>query len=77
MPILSAETSQERTDHAPLSDLRLVKECLEGSDTAWAALIDKYKNLIFSIPIKYGFPRDGQVQEFDLFDPDQVRFPPR
>jgi RNA polymerase sigma factor (sigma-70 family) len=58
MPILSAETSQERTDHAPLSDLRLVKECLEGSDTAWAALIDKYKNLIFSIPIKYGFPRD-------------------
>ena len=58
MPILSAETSQELTDHAPLSDARLVKECLEGSDTAWAALIDKYKNLIFSIPIKHGFPRD-------------------
>jgi RNA polymerase sigma factor (sigma-70 family) len=58
MSILSAETLQERTDHAPLSDARLVKACLEGSDKAWAALIDKYKNLIFSIPIKYGFPRD-------------------
>src|ERR1700726_4345017 len=58
MPILSAETSQERTDHAPLADAQLVKECLKGSDKAWAALIDKYKNLIFSIPLKYGFPRD-------------------
>jgi RNA polymerase sigma factor (sigma-70 family) len=58
MSILSTETLQERTDHAPLSDARLVKACLEGSDKAWAALIDKYKNLIFSIPIKYGFPRD-------------------
>ncbi len=35
-----------------------MKQCLEGSDEAWAALIDKYKNLIFSIPIKYGFSRD-------------------
>jgi len=58
MPILSAEISRERTDQAPRSDARLVKECLEGSDEAWAALIDKYKKLIFSIPIKYGFPRD-------------------
>lgn len=58
MPILSAEISRERTDHAPRSDARLVKECLEGSDEAWAALIDKYKKLIFSISIKYGFPRD-------------------
>ncbi|HEV2522891.1 MAG TPA: sigma-70 family RNA polymerase sigma factor [Candidatus Acidoferrales bacterium] len=58
MPILSAETSQARTDHAPLSDAVLVKECLAGSDRAWVALIDKYKNLIFSIPIKCGFPRE-------------------
>jgi hypothetical protein len=46
MPILSRQTSQERADHAPLSDARLVKECLAGSDRAWAALIEKYKNLI-------------------------------
>jgi RNA polymerase sigma factor (sigma-70 family) len=58
MPISPAETSRERTDHAPLTDARMVKECLGGSDKAWAMLIDKYKNLIFSIPIKYGFSRD-------------------
>ena len=58
MPILSAETSQGRNNRALRSDPRLVKECLEGSEKAWVALIDKYKNLIFSIPIKYGFPRD-------------------
>jgi RNA polymerase sigma factor (sigma-70 family) len=36
------------------SDERLVNECLRGNEDAWARLIDKYKNLIFSIPIKYG-----------------------
>jgi RNA polymerase sigma factor (sigma-70 family) len=36
------------------SDERLVKACLNGDEQAWSALIDKYKNLIYSIPIKYG-----------------------
>jgi RNA polymerase sigma factor (sigma-70 family) len=38
----------------------LVQECLSGNEQAWSALIDKYKNLIFSIPVKYGFsPEDA------------------
>ena len=37
-----------------VSDARLVKECLKGKEEAWAALVDKYKALIYSIPIKYG-----------------------
>ena len=36
------------------SDKRLVRACLDGNDAAWSALIDKYKNLIYSIPFKYG-----------------------
>jgi RNA polymerase sigma factor (sigma-70 family) len=36
------------------NDSRLIRECLRGSEQAWAALIDKYKNLIYSIPLKYG-----------------------
>src|SRR5437899_12613946 len=32
----------------------LVKECLAGSEEAWSLLIDKYKALIYSIPVKYG-----------------------
>ena|SRR5437773_10818400 len=33
----------------------LVRECVRGNQEAWSTLIDKYKKLIFSIPIKYGF----------------------
>jgi RNA polymerase sigma factor (sigma-70 family) len=45
-------------------DTRLVRECLRGSEEAWSALIDKYKNLIFSIPIKYGFSADDATEIF-------------
>jgi RNA polymerase sigma factor (sigma-70 family) len=40
------------------SDEKLVRECCKGNQDAWAALIEKYKNLIFSIPIKFGLPRE-------------------
>jgi RNA polymerase sigma factor (sigma-70 family) len=36
------------------SDDRLVRACLDGNEQAWAALIEKYKNLIYSVPLKYG-----------------------
>lgn len=42
----------------------LVKECLAGAESAWSELIDKYKNLIFSIPIKQGFPQDDATEIF-------------
>jgi RNA polymerase sigma factor (sigma-70 family) len=45
-------------------DARLVRECLGGSDEAWAALVDEYKNLIFSIPLKQGIPRDAAGDVF-------------
>ena len=32
----------------------LVQGCIQGDQQAWETLIDKYKRLIFSIPIKYG-----------------------
>jgi RNA polymerase sigma factor (sigma-70 family) len=38
------------------NDTRLVKECLSGSEEAWSLLIEKYKALIYSIPVKYGLP---------------------
>jgi RNA polymerase sigma factor (sigma-70 family) len=34
------------------SDERMVSQCLKGNQEAWSALIDKYKNLIYSVPIK-------------------------
>jgi RNA polymerase sigma factor (sigma-70 family) len=45
-------------------DPRLVAECLKGSEEAWSGLVDKYKNLIFSIPVKYGFSADDSADIF-------------
>jgi RNA polymerase sigma factor (sigma-70 family) len=46
------------------TDTRLVRECLRGNEDAWAALIDKYKNLIYSIPIKRGFAEQDASDVF-------------
>jgi RNA polymerase sigma factor (sigma-70 family) len=43
---------------------RLVRACLDGDPNAWAALVQKYKNLIFSVPIKYGLTRDEAADVF-------------
>ena len=45
-------------------DERLVRECCKGNQEAWFALIEKYKNLIFSIPIKFGLSRDESADVF-------------
>jgi RNA polymerase sigma factor (sigma-70 family) len=53
-------------------DQQLVQECLQGDERAWGRLIDKYKRLIYSVPMKYGFrPEDAsdifQTVCIDLF----------
>jgi len=45
-------------------DARLIKECLTGNEHAWSELVSKYKNLIFSIPIKYGLSREDAADIF-------------
>ena len=59
------------------SDERLVSACRQGNEQAWAALIDKYKNLIFSIPIKYGFSRADAADIFQAVCVDLVAELPR
>jgi len=46
------------------SDAALVRRCLSGNDEAWKALLEKYKRLIYSIPVKYGLSPD---QASDVF----------
>jgi len=41
------------------TDERLIQRCLEGDQEARSELIDKYKNLIYSIPIKLGMYQDA------------------
>ena len=52
---------------------RLVEECLRGNEQAWRVLIDRYKNLIYSIPLHYGAPHQDAADIFqrvclDLFN---------
>ena len=52
-------TKRQRTHDPGTTDERLIQQCLKGDQEAWSALIDKYKNLIYSIPIKYGLYQDA------------------
>jgi RNA polymerase sigma factor (sigma-70 family) len=49
---------------AARDDRQLVKECLAGKEEAWSLLIEKYKALIFSIPVKYGLPHHEAAEVF-------------
>ena len=42
-----------RTPTPAWRDEDLVEECLRGNQLAWAAVVDKYKNLVYSAPVKY------------------------
>ena len=54
------------------SDEDLVKACLNGSEDAWDALIEKYRNLVYSVPMKYRMTPEDAADIFqavwtDLF----------
>lgn len=56
--MIAATKPEQETQQQAWSDERLVRECLDGNEQAWSALIDKYKKLIYSIPIKWELPRE-------------------
>jgi RNA polymerase sigma factor (sigma-70 family) len=41
-----------------------VRQCLAGNEEAWSSLIEKYKALIYSIPVKYGLPPHEAAEVF-------------
>jgi RNA polymerase sigma factor (sigma-70 family) len=53
-----------RGPDATWKDDRLIRACLNGDERAWSALIQKYKNLIFSIPLKYGASHEDAADIF-------------
>ena len=46
------------------SDSVLCEECLAGNDEAWAVLLDRYQNLIYSIPLKFHLNEDEAADIF-------------
>jgi RNA polymerase sigma factor (sigma-70 family) len=57
-------TDPEKPTARAIPDATLVKRCLSGHEEAWAQLIDKYKALIYSIPVKYGLPPQEAADVF-------------
>ena len=53
-------------------DEDLVLECLRGNQQAWDALVEKYRNLVYSVPVKYRMSPEDAADIFqavwtDLF----------
>lgn len=48
------------------SDQELIEECLAGDILAWDELIERYRALIYSIPINYGFSEDDADDIFQV-----------
>jgi RNA polymerase sigma factor (sigma-70 family) len=62
---------------AAWSDARLISACLRGDEQAWTALIGKYKNLIYSIPMKYGARPEDAADIFQAICMELVTELPR
>lgn len=60
-----------------LSDKDLVEACLGGDQHAWAQLIDRYKNLIYSFPRRYGAGPSDAADVFQLVCTDLFTALPR
>jgi RNA polymerase sigma factor (sigma-70 family) len=46
------------------TNTRLVAECLRGNEQAWTTLVDRYKDLVYAIPLRYGAPRQDAADIF-------------
>jgi RNA polymerase sigma factor (sigma-70 family) len=57
-------TKAATSGEVSLQDKILVEGCLLGNQDAWSALIEKYKNLIYSIPVKYGLSPEDAAEIF-------------
>ena len=57
-------TIANRHDGKSSSDAELIRKCLRGHAQSWSALIDRYKNLIFSVSVRTGVSRDDSEDIF-------------
>jgi len=59
--IVATEAAADLTDR---DDRALIAACLEGDQSAWEALITRYRRLIYSIPIKSRLSQDDAADVF-------------
>ena len=60
-----AETKPKSSSARPAwTDEDLVAECLQGNQNAWEAMVEKYRNLVYSVPVKYRMPPQDAADIF-------------
>lgn len=45
-------------------DEALIEACLAGDQSAWAALVSRYKNLVYSVPVRYRMSPEDAADVF-------------
>ena len=46
------------------TDEELVQECLDGHETAWTALVEKYKRLVYGVAMRYRLAPEDAAEVF-------------
>ncbi|MBZ5536652.1 MAG: sigma-70 family RNA polymerase sigma factor [Acidobacteriia bacterium] len=58
------ETLKSTTPGSAADDQELIRRCLNGEELAWECLVERYKRLIYSIPIKNGYQSSDAADIF-------------
>src|SRR5215469_3588812 len=77
MPIEELAREKNNAPGRPESDHDLVQGCILGREEDWDLLIEKYKKLIFSIPVRYGFSREESADIFQAVCFELIQSLPR
>lgn len=78
-PVAGMKPRSAGAPSALWDDSALVEACLRGDERAWEAILEKYKKLIYSVPMRYRFSPEDAADIFqavcvDLFTQlEQVR----
>ncbi|MFN0149172.1 MAG: RNA polymerase sigma factor [bacterium] len=57
-PPKAASTAAEAED--------LIRSCLRGEDSAWRLFLERYGDLVFSVPLKMGLPHSDAEEVFQI-----------
>jgi RNA polymerase sigma factor (sigma-70 family) len=58
--------SSDSSPESGWTNTRLVEECVRGNERAWYAIVNRYKNLVYSIALSYGADAEDASDIFQL-----------
>ncbi|MGB2635897.1 MAG: sigma-70 family RNA polymerase sigma factor [Candidatus Acidiferrum sp.] len=77
MPVKEPIEARFAEETTAKSDRELIRGCLKHREEDWSLLVDKYKNLVYSIPLRYGFSREEAADVFQAVCLDLIQELPK